>query len=941
MHTMRVGRVLLLGLVGVVVGCSSKPQEEMAVASSASPLVVEGWEGTGAMAEARKLHAGVALQSGKVLVVGGSRGSVYLTSATVYEPGTGSWTVVAPMAEARESPTATLLPSGKVLVAGGVNGTGRLASTTVYDPATNTWASAGTFASGVARDSMTATLLPLPLGKVLVAGGGNSGGAQSKVDVYDPVAGTWSLGASMLTPRRSHTATLLPSGKVLVVGGTGSGSLATAELYDPVSNKWTVTGGMATARYNHTATLLASGKVLVVGGRKSSTEVVGTAEVYDPSSGTWSVTSALGSGREFHTATLLSTGKVLVAGGQNGSALGSALLYDEGSGTWSATGAMGAARYQHVAVVLEAQKKVLVVGGVGSASQATAEVYAYDACAGVSCTSAPGTCYEAAGTCSNGVCSYAPKASGASCDDGNACTGADACNGAGVCAGSATHCSSPPGQCYEAAGTCSGGACDYAYKAAGASCDDGDACTVGEECNGAGGCAGTPVSCTTPPGQCYEAAGTCSGGACGYAPKAAGSACNDGNAGTLNDVCNGAGACAGVVACTTPPNACHDSPGTYANGACTYPLKAGGTGTPCGAGQICDAAGQCQSGCWIAGAYYAAGATNPSGDCQQCNPSVSTNSWSFKPAGTECRASGGECDVAESCTGSTATCPADVRKPGTTVCRASAGLCDVAESCTGSSNTCPADGFVARGTQCRASAGVCDVAESCTGTAAACPADAVVSAGTVCRTSSGSCDVAESCNGSSKACPVDGYAPNGTTCASSYEEWGSCQRRNPYDSCSTDGTQSLYAISFTCVAGTCSSSSTNTGTQTACTVEQPDCGGVTSVGPWSECTYSDIICSETGTRQRDVTGSYYNCSRRQCEQVTWTESVTSADCTRDTEGFGCGSFPNCNSTCYGDVSSTCPQGGGFQLCSDVMLECKSGSCSLGSMGSTYTKCCRN
>ena len=79
--------------------------------------------------------------------------------------------------------------------------------------------------------------------------------------------GTWSSTDPMGTARREHTATLLPSGKVLVAGGqNGSNYLASAELYDPDTNTWSSTGSMGTARIRHTATRLPSGKVLVAGG---------------------------------------------------------------------------------------------------------------------------------------------------------------------------------------------------------------------------------------------------------------------------------------------------------------------------------------------------------------------------------------------------------------------------------------------------------------------------------------------------------------------------------------------------------------------------------------------------------------------------------------------------------------------------------------------------
>src|SRR5262245_4635013 len=145
-------------------------------------------------------------------------------------------------------------------------------------------------------------------------------------------------------------------------------------------------------------------------------------------------------------------------------------------------------------------------------------------------------------------------------------------------------------------------------------------------------------------------------------------------------------------------------------------------------------------------------------DGNTANGDCCSSTCQFEAAGTICRAAIGPCDVAETCTGSSATCPADALAPTSTVCRGSAGVCDVAETCTGSSAVCPADAFAPSGTTCRASAGVCDVAETCTGASAACPADAFQPSSTTCRGSAGVCDVAETCTGSSAACPADGFA---------------------------------------------------------------------------------------------------------------------------------------------------------------------------------------
>jgi hypothetical protein len=114
----------------------------------------------------------------------------------------------------------------------------------------------------------------LPSGKVLVTGGFNGAlGQLASAELYDPATGSWSATGSMLAPREAQTATLLPSGKVLVTGGAlfvrrerAFQVLVSAEIYDPATGRWSLAGQMSSARAYHTATLLPSGKVLVAGG---------------------------------------------------------------------------------------------------------------------------------------------------------------------------------------------------------------------------------------------------------------------------------------------------------------------------------------------------------------------------------------------------------------------------------------------------------------------------------------------------------------------------------------------------------------------------------------------------------------------------------------------------------------------------------------------------
>ena len=54
----------------------------------------------------------------------------------------------------------------------------------------------------------------------------------ASAEVYDPGADTWTAVASLNTARDFFTATLLPSGKVLVAGGYADSAIAGAEVFD-------------------------------------------------------------------------------------------------------------------------------------------------------------------------------------------------------------------------------------------------------------------------------------------------------------------------------------------------------------------------------------------------------------------------------------------------------------------------------------------------------------------------------------------------------------------------------------------------------------------------------------------------------------------------------------------------------------------------------------
>ena len=178
-------------------------------------------------------------------------------------------------------------------------------------------------------------------------------------------APTWTTTTSLVDARRSHTATLLGNGQVLVVGGQGNSNfLDSAERFDPASNTWSTAAPMATRRLRHTATLLLDGRVLVVGGNRQGT-IIGQAELYDPVANTWAAAASLATARESHTATRLPDGRVLVVGGTGGAALASSEIYNPSTNLWSAGQSLSNARYNHTATLLP-RGFVMVAGGVSA-----------------------------------------------------------------------------------------------------------------------------------------------------------------------------------------------------------------------------------------------------------------------------------------------------------------------------------------------------------------------------------------------------------------------------------------------------------------------------------------------------------------------------------------------------------------------------------------------
>jgi hypothetical protein len=144
--------------------------------------------------------------------------ALLLNLSAVQTAKASSWLTNSALTIGRYRQTTTLLQSGKILVAGGTSNGVVTNSTELFDPTTGTWAPTG--ALNTPRSSHTTTLLQN--GKVLAVGGASGSGASelSSAELYDPVSGVWTTTGSLATRRTGHAATLLRNGQVLVAGGS-------------------------------------------------------------------------------------------------------------------------------------------------------------------------------------------------------------------------------------------------------------------------------------------------------------------------------------------------------------------------------------------------------------------------------------------------------------------------------------------------------------------------------------------------------------------------------------------------------------------------------------------------------------------------------------------------------------------------------------------------
>jgi len=307
------------------------------------------------------------------------------------------------MVSGRVGHSATLLESGNVLVAGGSDGAQLVDRVEIFSPDDNRFVRAAELNS----PRLWHQAVPSADGALLVGGEATAGMALPG-ELFS--GGEVETKPALKQGRRAFTLTRLADETLVVAGGIDQTGrvLDTIELLSPGSPTWTAAMvKMKAPRAHHSASLMQDGTIVFIGGLPSlDAPGNNSVERFDPQNDvTRLLTANLGTQRWGHSATLLSDGRVLVVGGFSGNRLGGAptavveqiTFFDSGSVQIRKLASLRHARAGHTATMLDSGF-LLVVGGFAACALLGSQCTLPADCCSLSC---------AGGKCSSGTCAIA------------------------------------------------------------------------------------------------------------------------------------------------------------------------------------------------------------------------------------------------------------------------------------------------------------------------------------------------------------------------------------------------------------------------------------------------------------------------------------------------------------------------------------------------------
>lgn len=251
--------VSLNGLIYVIGGVLSNGTY-VATMEAYNP-VTNTWAAEAPMLTPRADLAAVAV-NGLIYAIGGGNFTLApntFNAVEVYDPASNTWTTKSPMPTARLGLGAAVV--NNLIYAVGGDGwcnssVGNLTTATVevYDPSADTWSTGQPLTGGQSFTGCNTTpwvtafagASAQVVNGLMYAMGGyyDSGLSNGTVEVFDPIANSWSTTAAVRPVKSSGAfiSAVVVNGKIYAVESQGA-----TELYDPVANTWTVEATLSQA----------------------------------------------------------------------------------------------------------------------------------------------------------------------------------------------------------------------------------------------------------------------------------------------------------------------------------------------------------------------------------------------------------------------------------------------------------------------------------------------------------------------------------------------------------------------------------------------------------------------------------------------------------------------------------------------------------------------
>jgi hypothetical protein len=236
------------------------------------------------------LFSGTAPGGNVLYAIGGTSGTGVLGANEMFNPETGTWTVLAPLPTPRAYLTVVGGTDGLVYAIGGVDSTGKSVNTVeIYNPTLGSWSTGPSLLT--ARSHAAADLIYNDI--IMVAGGQDvNGTVLNTTEDYFLSLKAWVAGASMTAPRADFGLALGGDGYVHAFGGRSTtSSLRTIEAFKLSTNSWILEPEkLPVALSGVTATETLAGAIFTIGGKEGARLQRNVTRAFPPWQPTHSVT---------------------------------------------------------------------------------------------------------------------------------------------------------------------------------------------------------------------------------------------------------------------------------------------------------------------------------------------------------------------------------------------------------------------------------------------------------------------------------------------------------------------------------------------------------------------------------------------------------------------------------------------------------------------------